>query len=76
MPDEQFYLLKLQRMCTSDDADLVSGWSAVVAEKDLPNITLADAAQLTGLALKRCPLSGVRPMTEAEIATWRDTEEQ
>jgi hypothetical protein len=67
----QQFLITVQRMCTSDEADIVSGWSAVVEEDDLPKITLATAAEATLLTLKDCPGTNIRPMTEAEIATWR-----
>lgn len=70
----QQFLITVQRMCTSDEADLVSGWSAVVAEENLGNITLADAAHVTGLALKDCPIKGIRPMTDAEIKAWREAD--
>lgn len=67
----QFYLVSVERMCTSDEADLISKWSAVIAEEDLPKLTLPDAAKLTEIKLATCPLPGVRPMTEAEIEVWR-----
>jgi len=74
MADEQLFLLRLQRMCTSDDADLVAGWSAIVSEKDLDNIKLSDAATLTAISLKDCPLENVRPMTKEEVDEWRETD--
>lgn len=70
----QQFLITVQRMCTSDEADLVSGWSAVVAEEDLHKITLPLAAEATALALKDCPITGIRPMTDAEIAAWREAQ--
>jgi hypothetical protein len=70
LPEQQF-LITVQRMCTSDEADLVSGWSAVVSEANLPNITLVDAAKLTAISLRNAPVKNIRPMTEAEIADWR-----
>jgi hypothetical protein len=71
MPAEQEFLITVRRMCKCDEVDLVPSWSGVVAEKDLPNITLADAAKLTALVLEGFPGTNVRPMTEAEIAEWR-----
>lgn len=70
----QFYLVTVQKMCTSPDADLVAGWSAVIAEEDLPKLTLANAAEAAGLSLKDCPIPDIRPMTEAEINVWRETQ--
>lgn len=71
---KQFYLITVAKMCTSDDADLVAKWSAVVAEKDLARLTMPVAAEAAGLALKDCPIDGIRPMTEAEIAEWRNAQ--
>lgn len=68
----QHFLITVQRMCTSDEADLVAGWSAVVAEQDLPKLTLTDAARLTELTLSDAPGTNLRPMTEAEISSWRE----
>lgn len=70
-PTKQFYLIKVSKMCTSDEADLVSSWSAVVAEEDLHKLSMATAGEATGLSLKDCPIDGIRPMTEAEIAAYR-----
>lgn len=74
MPDPQQFLLTVQRMCTSPEADLVSGWSAVVAEEDLPKIELALAAEATRLAMCDCPIDGIRAMTMKEIEAWRKDE--
>lgn len=71
----QFYLVKVQRMCTSDECDLVTEWSAVFAEDDLPNLKLASVAELTALTLKDCPVEGIRPMTEDEIREWQENDE-
>lgn len=70
----QFYLVRVQRMTTCDEADMVAGWSAVVAEKDLDNLILSDAGKLTEMSLRNAPGTNMRPMTEAEIATWRADE--
>jgi hypothetical protein len=74
LPTTQHYLITVQRMCTSDEADLVAGWSAVVAEENLSAITLTDAAKLTAMPLDKAPMTNIRPMTEAEIKEWRDAE--
>jgi len=71
---KQLYLITVQRMTTCDEADMVASWSAVVAEEDLSNITLTSAAKLTELTLRNAPGTNMRPMTEAEIAEWRDAE--
>lgn len=76
MPDKQFYLISVAKMCTSDDADLVAKWSAVIAEDDLSKLTLPTAAEAAGLALKGCPIDGIRPMTEDEIREWRENADQ
>lgn len=68
----QYYLIRVQKMCTSDEADCVAGWSAILAEENLDRLVLSDAAAAAGLSLKDCPLENIRPMTEAEIAEWRD----
>jgi hypothetical protein len=69
----QKFLVSVQAMCTSDEADLVSKWSAVVDAADMAKIDLSLAAQL---ALK--PFDGTtfdrRPMTDAEIREYRETE--
>lgn len=72
----QHYLITVQRMCTSDEADLVAGWSAVVEEANLSKIVLTDAARVTEISLEKCPLTGIRPMTEAEIEGWRHAERE
>jgi len=66
---EQFYIITVQRMCTSDEGDLASGWSAVIAEKDIvANFGgLGEAIKLTGINLADGPFTNLRPMTEAEI---------
>lgn len=71
----QYYLIRVQKMCTSPDADLVAGWSAVVAEENLDKLSLTQAGVAAGLALKDCPVPDMRPMTEAEIAAWRDAQD-
>ncbi len=72
----QYFLIRVQRMCTSDECDLVSGWSAIVAEENLGNPILSLAAEATALSIKDCPVAGIRPMTEAEIAEWRHAEDE
>jgi len=67
----QQFLITVQAMCTSDEADLVSGWSGIVAEESLGNISLSTAAEATMLALRGAPATNIRPMTEEEIAVWR-----
>jgi hypothetical protein len=74
MSNPQQFLLTVQRMCTSPEADLVSGWSAVVAEEDLPKIELALAAEATRLAMQDCPIDDIRAMTLVEIDAWRKDE--
>jgi len=71
----QYYLIRVQKMCTSPDADIVPGWSAIVAEDDLRRLTLPLAAEACTLTLKGCPVEGIRPMTEAEIAEWRNAQD-
>lgn len=70
----QHFLITVQRMCTSPEADLVSQWSAVVAEENLSRIALTGAAKLTALSLENSPIKDVRPMTEAEIDAWREAD--
>jgi hypothetical protein len=75
MATEQNFLITVQRMCTSDECDLVSSWSAVVAEKDIGNFgALEDVIKLTGISLEGAPVTNIRPMTEAEIKAWRDAD--
>lgn len=73
---EQLYLITVQRMCTSDDADLVSGWSAILPTSRLGDLDLIVAAEATGISLKECPIEGIRPMTDEEINEWRRSEKQ
>lgn len=70
MPDKQYFLIKVSKMCTSDEADLVASWSAIIAEEDLHKLSMEVAGAAAGLSLKGCPLD-LRPMTEAEIAEYR-----
>lgn len=70
----QFYLVNVQKMCTSPDADLVAGWSAIIAEDDLPKLTLANAAKAASISLIDCPIPDIRPMTEDEINEWREAQ--
>lgn len=73
----QHFLITVQRMCTADEADLVVGWSAVVEQKNLANITLVDVAEITRLVLRDTnALTNARPMTEAEIAAWREEDRE
>jgi hypothetical protein len=74
----QHFLITVQRMCISDEAALVSGWSAVVAEENLLNFGegIGNAARLTEIALKDCPVTNLRPMTEAEITEWRNAQKE
>jgi hypothetical protein len=75
MPDtEQFFIVTLQRMITCDEGEMSSGWSAVVAEKDLANFgNLKDAAILTKMELTEdSPFTNLRPMTEVEVKAWRE----
>jgi hypothetical protein len=69
----QKFVVSVQAMCTCDEADLVSKWSAVVDAADMAKIDLTLAAQL---ALK--PFDGTtfdrRPMTDEEIREYRDAE--
>jgi hypothetical protein len=79
MPDEklkQLYLVTVSRMSTSDDADLVSKWTALVAEENMDKPLLPLAAEVTTLTIKGCPLDNIRPMTEAEIDVWRKAENE
>lgn len=71
---KQYFLIKVSKMCTSDEADLVSQWSAIIAEEDLHKLSMEVAGAAAGLALKGCPLEGIRPMTEAEIAEYRSAQ--
>ena len=75
---EQFFIVKIQRMVTCDEAEMSSGWSAIVAEKDLVKFgALADAAIITKLELTEdSPFTNLRPMTEAEIKVWREGNDQ
>lgn len=66
----QHYVVTVQRMCTSNEADFVSSWSAIVAEENLDTITLSDAAKVT--AFDKDIATNIRPMTEAEIEAWRE----
>jgi hypothetical protein len=71
----QKFLISVQAMCTSDEADLVSKWSAVVAQEDLGNISLVDASIVSMAPLiKDCPIE-FRPMTDEEIRAWRKEEQ-
>lgn len=77
MPDEkpkQFYVVSVSRMNTSDDADLVPKWSAIIAEENMGKPLLPLAVEVTTLTLKGCPVENIRPMTEAEIDVWRKAE--
>jgi len=74
---EQHYLITVERLCTSREADCVSKWSAVVAESDLNKITLSDAAKLTEIKMtKDGPLTKLRPMTLEEIEAYREEQRQ
>jgi hypothetical protein len=69
----QKFIVSVQAMCTSDDADLVTKWSAIVDEADLHKIDLTLAAKL---ALKPFDNSDLdrRPMTDDEIREYREFE--
>lgn len=67
----EFYLINVRKMMTSDDCDLVPGWTAHISSDNLPNLMLADVAQLLTMEIKDAPVSGLRPMTEDEVKEWR-----
>jgi hypothetical protein len=69
---KQHFLVTVQQMTKCDEADMVSGWSAVIAEKDMENFgALKDVPLLTAKAIEGAPATNLRPMTLAEIAVWR-----
>lgn len=69
---EQHFLVTVQQMTTCDEADMVSGWSAVVSESDLKNFgALAEVPVLTRGAIEGAPGTNLRPMTLKEIKAWR-----
>lgn len=67
-----FYLVRVQKMMTSDEADTVPGWSAYVAEDKLADLKMSDVATLLTSTIKDAPATNIRPMTEDEIKAWRE----
>lgn len=68
----QLYEVVVRNMSVCDEADVVVSWSAVIAEEDLAKLTLTTVAELLALQIKDAPLTNVRPMTETEVADWRE----
>lgn len=75
---EQTFLITVSRMCTSDEADVVVDWSAVVEEKDLDKAgeIIQKVAAATALILKDFPGTNTRPMTLEEIRAWREERDE
>lgn len=69
----QKFVISVQAMCTCDDADLVTKWSAVVDEANLSKIDLTLAAKLALKPLEGGPFER-RPMTDDEIRHYREAE--
>lgn len=67
-----FYLISVAKMLTSDECDIVPRWSAIMAEDNISNLSLADVAKLVSMQVKGAPVGNVRPMTEGEIEMWRE----
>lgn len=72
----QYYLIIVQRMSTSDEADCISGWSGIVAKENLKNFgAIVESATLCDMALEGAPLTNIRPMTEEEIREYREAQD-
>lgn len=71
MADKQYYLIKIYRMNTSDEADVVPVWSGLVEEENLDKPFLPPVIETLKVVLTDAPLKNIRPMTLDEIAVWR-----
>lgn len=73
-PKQQFFVVTVQRMTTCDEADIITQWTGVVAQKGLSKVRLEDIAN--ALAAPTNDDNGLftntRPMTKAEIKAYRD----
>lgn len=69
---EQQFLVIVQQMMTCDEADMVSGWSAVISKRHMKNFgALRVLPKVLAETIKDAPATNLRPMTLAEIAVWR-----
>lgn len=71
----QFYLIKIYKMMTSDEVDIVPCWSACLSEDVMSSPMLQTVTEMLSLVLTDAPVTGLRPMTEAEIETYRNEQE-
>lgn len=69
----QFFLVRVSKLMTSDEADIVPSWSAHISDSNITQLKLSDVVALLDAQTEGVPVTDIRPMTEDEIREWRDS---